>query len=158
MTLTSTGGYTSIFKDGKLKPGVYKIQNIASQTYVDLQEHTRELYCRPATVLEGKGLVGSLPRSAHIAVIATIFSGKFTLWVPGIAYIRCSLNCISIRLGCTGRHNSQHEPGKPEQYCVALRRLTDGSGRGPVSVSPFPVAWRLEVARDERYRGCEYIR
>ena len=92
MTLTSTSGYTSIFKDGKLKPGVYKIQNIVSQTYVDIQEHTRELCCRPATVLEENGLVSSRPRLAHIVVIETIFSGKFTLWVPGIAYIRCSLN------------------------------------------------------------------
>ena len=69
MTLTSTSGYTSIFKDGKLKPGIYKIKNIVSQTYVDIREHTRELCCRPATVLEGNKLVGSYPRLAHIVVV-----------------------------------------------------------------------------------------
>jgi len=104
MTLTSTGGYTSIFKDGKLKPGVYKIQNIAGQTYVG--EHTRELCCRPATLLEGNGLVGSLPRLAHIVVIVVVFSGKSTLWVLDIAYIRCSLDRVSIRLRYTERYNA----------------------------------------------------
>ena len=59
MTVTSTSDPASIFKDGKLKPGVYKIQNIVGQTYVDIREHTRELCGRPATVLEGKGLVSS---------------------------------------------------------------------------------------------------
>ena len=55
-TMTST----SIFKDGKLKPGIYKIQNAASNTYVDIREHPKELCCRPATLLEGKGRVGSV--------------------------------------------------------------------------------------------------
>ena len=59
MVVTSTNDPASIFKDGKLKPGVYKIQNIVGQTYVDIREHSRELCGRPATVLEGKGLVGS---------------------------------------------------------------------------------------------------
>ena len=27
-----------------------------------------------------------------------------------------------------------------------------------VSVAPFPVAWRMEMVQDERYRGCEYVR
>ena len=65
----------------------------------------------------------------------------------------------SIQFDC-GRLNdkTQHEPGKPEQYCIVLDGLKDGSGRGPVSVAPFPVAWRLEIAHDERYRGCEYVR
>ena len=27
-----------------------------------------------------------------------------------------------------------------------------------VSVSPFPVAWRVEVVEDERFFGCEYVR
>jgi hypothetical protein len=53
---------TFMFKNGKLEPGIYKIQNIVSQTYVDMREHTRELCCRHATLLDGKGLVGSRPR------------------------------------------------------------------------------------------------
>ena len=59
MTLASMNDSVSIFKDGKLKPGIYMIQNVVSQTYVDMQEHSREVCCRPDTRLEGKGLVGS---------------------------------------------------------------------------------------------------
>lgn len=48
----------SIFKDGKLKPGIYKIQNLYSQTYMDVEERSREVCGRPATILEeGRGLV-----------------------------------------------------------------------------------------------------
>ena len=55
----------SIFKDGKLKPGIYKIQNIVSETYVDVEVHTREIHCRPASNLgEGRGLVRRVPLSA----------------------------------------------------------------------------------------------
>ena len=58
MTLTSTSDSLSIFKDGKLKPGVYKIQNIASETYLDVEIRSRSLCCRPAKDLdEGRGLV-----------------------------------------------------------------------------------------------------
>lgn len=39
-----------------MRSGVYKIQNIVGQTYVDTREHSKELCCRPATLLEGKGL------------------------------------------------------------------------------------------------------
>ena len=91
MTSTSTSGYTFIFKDGKLKPGIYKIQNVVSETYVDVLEHTGELCCRPVTVLEGNELlVGSRPRLVHMAVIITISSGKSALWVLAIAYARYS--------------------------------------------------------------------
>jgi len=41
----------SIFTDGNLQPGIYKVQNLASQTYLEIQEHSRGLCCRPATVL-----------------------------------------------------------------------------------------------------------
>ena len=59
--------------------------------YVDVWERTGGPCSWPATVLEGGGLVGSCPRLAPIIVIVTIFSGKFTLWVPGIVpHIRYS--------------------------------------------------------------------
>ena len=58
MALTPTNDSTSIFKDEKLRPGIYMIQNIVSQTCVDIQGYTGELCGRPAAVLEGKGLVG----------------------------------------------------------------------------------------------------
>jgi len=51
---THPGGETdkmfssSILENGKLKPGVYKIQNLAGQTYVEMQESKKELCGRPA--------------------------------------------------------------------------------------------------------------
>jgi len=57
MTLTSTSNPFSILKDGKLKPGVYKIQNLYHQNYLDVEEHSRKMCCRPARDLEdGRGL------------------------------------------------------------------------------------------------------
>ena len=58
MTFHSPSDPLSIFKDGKLKPGVYKIQNIQGGTYLDVEVHTREVCCRSARALdEGKGFV-----------------------------------------------------------------------------------------------------
>ena len=58
MTFTSTGNSSSIFEGGRLKPGIYKIQNLYSQGYVDIYEHSREMCCRSAQDLgEGRGLV-----------------------------------------------------------------------------------------------------
>lgn len=68
-----------IFKNGKLEPGIYKIQNIVGQTYLDMREHTRELCCRPATLLDGKGLVGSRSYSTHTIALTVIFSGTSAL-------------------------------------------------------------------------------
>ena len=62
MTFHSPSDSLSIFKDGKLKPGIYKIQNIQSGTYLDVEVYTRELCCRPANALdEGRGFVRWLP-------------------------------------------------------------------------------------------------
>ena len=58
MTMNSTNDSSSIFKDGQLKPGIYKIQNIQSETYLDIEVHSREMCCRPAKDLgEGRGLI-----------------------------------------------------------------------------------------------------
>ena len=69
MTLTSTSDSASIFKDGKLKPGIYKIQNIQTDTYLDVEVPSRDVCCRPASDLgEGRGLVRLYPPSAvHIS-------------------------------------------------------------------------------------------
>ena len=66
MTFTSTNNSLSIFKDGKLKPGIYKIQNLHNDAYVDIHEHSgRALHCRPAQDLkEGRGLVSRYHFSA----------------------------------------------------------------------------------------------
>ena len=58
MTYNSSKTDPSIFQGGKLKPGVYKIQNIVSKSYVDIKDHVRELCGRPSTALEnGRGQV-----------------------------------------------------------------------------------------------------
>lgn len=58
MTTNPPGDSVSIFADGKLKPGVYKIQNIYSETYLDIEVHSRGVCCRPANDLgEGRGFV-----------------------------------------------------------------------------------------------------
>jgi len=46
-----------IFEGGILQPGVYKIQNIYTETYLDIHLHSMELCCRPANNLgAGRGL------------------------------------------------------------------------------------------------------
>ena len=58
MTLTSTSDPSSIFENGKLKPGIYKIQNIYSETYLDIELHSREVCSRLERELgQGRGLV-----------------------------------------------------------------------------------------------------
>ena len=55
-----TPGYT-ILEHGRLKPGLYKIQNLVSKTYVDIHQHSMELCCRPASSLEkDDGIVSTL--------------------------------------------------------------------------------------------------
>jgi len=57
MLLTSTGNSSSIFENEKLKVGTYKIQNLYTQGYVDIHEHSREMCCRPPQELqEGRGI------------------------------------------------------------------------------------------------------
>ena len=59
MTLTPTNDPISIFE---LKPGIYKIQNIHSETYLDIEVRSREVCCRPARDLgEGRGFVSRHP-------------------------------------------------------------------------------------------------
>ncbi|KAF9642236.1 hypothetical protein BDM02DRAFT_2471012 [Thelephora ganbajun] len=74
MTPSSTNS-SSVFEDGKLRPAVYKIQNIVGQTYVDIREHSKELCGRPATVLEKKGLWEILPSGTGYT-IRRLESGK----------------------------------------------------------------------------------
>lgn len=51
---------SSIFQDGKLKPGIYKIRNLAGGTYVDIKDNVRELCGRSLAALEdGRGQVKS---------------------------------------------------------------------------------------------------
>ena len=41
--MNPTNNPLSIFEDGKLKPEIYKIQNLYSQTFLDLREFARAL-------------------------------------------------------------------------------------------------------------------
>ena len=52
MSSSSTNDSFSIFQDGKLKPGVYRIQNVESETYLDFHLRSMELCCRPPKDLE----------------------------------------------------------------------------------------------------------
>ncbi|KAF9783525.1 hypothetical protein BJ322DRAFT_1071542 [Thelephora terrestris] len=57
MNLNSPNASFSIFKDGRLKPGIYRIQNIRSDTYLDIHQHSNEVCCRPKREIEeGRGL------------------------------------------------------------------------------------------------------
>lgn len=103
MTTTSTNNFVSIFKDGKIKPGIYRIRNIVGQTYVDIREHNKELCCRPITVLEGKGLVGTCPNLTPIVVVIIDFSGKSSLRVLDIPY--AGYGELRLSLVCTERGN-----------------------------------------------------
>ena len=80
MTLSSDEDSVSIFKDAKLRPGIYKIQNIVSKTYVEIREYPKELCCRPSgTSLEGKGRVGSHPHLTRRTLFTVTFSGNSSL-------------------------------------------------------------------------------
>jgi len=60
MTLSSTTDPLCIFEDGKPKQGIYKIQNLYAETYLDIHQHSKEVCYRPARDLEdGRGLVYS---------------------------------------------------------------------------------------------------
>ena len=54
MLIPPTDDPMSIFVDGKLKSGTYKVQNLASQTYLEVLDHSKELCCRIPTVLTPK--------------------------------------------------------------------------------------------------------
>lgn len=61
MTMSSTDDSLSIF-EYELRSGIYKIQNLPGQTYMDINEHSREVCCRPASILgERRGLVRPSP-------------------------------------------------------------------------------------------------
>jgi len=63
MTFTSTSDPSRIFtKDGELKPGIYQIQSLYNQTFLDIKEHSREIYCRSVqSPREAGGLVRRYP-------------------------------------------------------------------------------------------------
>ena len=128
MTLTTADNSASIFKGGKFRAGIYKIQNVCSRTYLDIREYTNELCGRPATVLKGKGLVGLCFRFIPIIAAIIIFSGKSSLWdldTPSAEYDvgpRVSLPCTEPgRIARTRHARTILQPArwvrKRESYC-----------------------------------------
>ena len=69
MTQNSTTDSPRIFENGRLKPGVYKIQNLFAETYLDVLQHSKQVCCRPTRDVEdGKGLVRPyLPFGIHVS-------------------------------------------------------------------------------------------
>ena len=54
LTSPTNSDSMAIFANGKLKPGTYKVQNLASDTYLEVLEPSKELCCRLATALGPK--------------------------------------------------------------------------------------------------------
>lgn len=109
----------TIFEGERLKSGVYKIQNLYTEGFLDVHLHSMELCCRPAKDLaDGRGL-WEIRR----------FGNGYAVW--------------------------RVDPGKPCQFCSARSGLESGA---PIVVTPYPVAWRIERAKDDIYHGFEYVR
>ncbi|KAF9781773.1 hypothetical protein BJ322DRAFT_1111696 [Thelephora terrestris] len=88
MTLPSTTRTSPIFQDGKLKPGIYKIQNLYSETYLDIHRHSKQVCCRPAGDLEeGKGLweIKNLGAGYSVKVVEPGMPDQFCNPTEGLA-------------------------------------------------------------------------
>lgn len=158
MTLSSESicDPSPIFQDGKLKPGVYKIQNLYTDTYLDVHLHSMELCCRPAKDLENKrGFVRMSPprRFVHLTTvkwkIGRLGDG-YSVWRVSLSMQLAHHSPLYIE-----QCETQVDPGNHYQFCSPLKGLGDGD---PVSVTPYPVGWRIERANDEIYRRFEYVR
>lgn len=81
----------SIFVDGKLKSGVYKVQNLASQTYLEVLDHSKELCCRIAAVLTPKDalVIRNAPPIIERIVFLMLNSGTFKHGSRDIRSKRC---------------------------------------------------------------------
>ena len=105
MTLNSTSGSSSIFQGGKLKPGIYKIQNIYTDNYLDIEVHSRGMCCRPAKDLgEGRGLV-SLCKSP---VVHVSDDQKWEIKQLGVGY---AVQRVSLPISSTVSHVNSVESG-----------------------------------------------
>jgi len=86
MTLSSTTDPHRIFENGKLKPGIYRIQNLRSETYLDVLQHSKELCCRPARDIGAKkGLVRPcLPFAVRVSeVLLKVGNQAIWNWIHG---------------------------------------------------------------------------
>ena len=72
----------SIFAYGKLKAGTYKVQNLASETYLEILERSRVLCCRPATVLSPED--ASVNLDVLLASRTLNVPNTFTVGIPTV--------------------------------------------------------------------------
>lgn len=147
-----TSGSSSIFEDGKLKPGTYKIQNLFSETYLDIHQHSKQVCCRPAKVLEeGRGLVSlCLPFAVHESD-----NWKWEIKSLGAGYAVQRVSLLVLLLTVSEQPDVQIEPGTPGQFCTPMNGLNDGVA---LFVNAYPTAWRIEIVNDDVHRGYEYVR
>ena len=80
MKVSPTNDPMSIFVDGKLIPGVYKIQNLYWETYLEIVEYSKELCCRPTTVLSPQDALVNLDGLLILeqSTFLTLRSGNFS--------------------------------------------------------------------------------
>ena len=146
MVLTTTDGSTSIFKGGKLKSGIYKIQARRTSTFgITLNSYAVD---PPHFSRMGKGWW------VHVS-FGSIVALNYCQWETrpsesGYTIRRVRYRSRSFHYGAL-KEVTQVRPGKPGQFCMMI----DGLDGANISVAAFPVAWRVEVAREERYRGQE---
>jgi len=76
MLVTVPDDPMSIFEYGKLKPGKYKVQNLTSQTYLEVQNDSRRLCCRPDRVLSPWGGLWEFKSTDSGYTIKKVESGK----------------------------------------------------------------------------------
>jgi len=66
----------SMFVNGKLKAGKYKVQNLTGQTYLEILEDSRELCCRPGAVLSSQDALWEFQVSGSGYKIKKVDPGK----------------------------------------------------------------------------------
>jgi hypothetical protein len=151
----STSDSSSIFENGRLKQGVYKIQNLSSETYLDIHKSSQETCCRPARDLEdGRGLV----RLYQSSLIHISNDSKWEIKHFGIGYTvrRVSIPIkLPVAVPPIDQRGFQVEPGKPDQFCTPMNGVNGGP---PLYVDTYPVAWRVGILDDVKHRGYEYVR
>jgi hypothetical protein len=142
-----------IFENGKLKPGLYKIQNLVSKTYLDIHEHSMELCCRPASALEKDDGIVCTP----CCFTFSLANPPFTVGSPAVrCWLHNSQGILEQHRALAGLlylHDTVGAPRVCGETRLLLHRESWIDERSPICVSPFPVAWSIKVAEDEIYRA-----
>ena len=92
----------SIFEDGKLKSGTYKVQNLASQTYLEVLD-SKELCCRTPTVLTPKDalVIQNTLLTFERSVFLILHSGNLKQWNRGTTRSKRYARPRTLRMGLT---------------------------------------------------------